>query len=182
MPACGSPALIASRRFPKMTRRYAPPSCRISSAPCVCIRSWKMVDSERRLYAGTVDRMLVGTVMLDETGAVLKSNPVADEMICEGDGLRQVNGVLRADAAAENRELQRLVKQALNGDGGKPAVVNAISITSQICSRQARSAGAKHARMRDGRRASAVRRSRFSFATPRGNPKPPARWCADCSI
>ena len=58
------------------------------------------VDSERRLYAGTVDRMLVGTVMLDETGSVLKSNPVADEMIREGDGLRLVNGALRADVSS----------------------------------------------------------------------------------
>ena len=87
----------------------------------------EVVDSERRLYAGTVDRMLVGTVMLDETGSLLKSNPVADEMIREGDGLRLVNGALRADVAAENRELQRLVRQALNG--GTPAVVNAISIS-----------------------------------------------------
>ncbi len=90
----------------------------------------ELMDSERRLYAGTVDRMLVGTVTLDETGAVLKSNPVADEMLREGDGLRIVNGALRADAAAENRELQRLVKQALSGEtGGRPAVVDAISIT-----------------------------------------------------
>jgi DNA-binding CsgD family transcriptional regulator len=87
----------------------------------------EVVDSERRLYAGTVDRMLVGTVMLDETGSVLKSNPVADEMIREGDGLRVVNGALRADVASENRELQRLVRQALNT--GTPALVNAISIT-----------------------------------------------------
>ena len=90
----------------------------------------EVMDSERRLYAGTVDRMLVGTVTLDETGAVLKSNPVAEEMLHEGDGLRLVNGVLRADLAAENRELQRLVNQALSGNtGGKAAVVDAISIT-----------------------------------------------------
>ena len=90
----------------------------------------ELMDSERRLYAGTVDRMLVGTVTLDETGAVLKSNPVADEMLREGDGLRIVNGVLRAEVATENRELQRLVKQALSGEtGGRPAVVDAISIT-----------------------------------------------------
>jgi DNA-binding CsgD family transcriptional regulator len=90
----------------------------------------ELMDSERRLYAGTVDRMLVGTVTLDETGAVLNSNPVADEMLREGDGLRLINGALRADAAAENRELQRLVKQALSGEsGGRPAVVDAISIT-----------------------------------------------------
>jgi DNA-binding CsgD family transcriptional regulator len=90
----------------------------------------ELMDSERRLYAGTVDRMLVGTVTLDENGAVLKSNPVADEMLREGDGLRVVNGALRADAAAENRELQRLIKQAMSGEtGGKAAVVDAISIT-----------------------------------------------------
>ncbi len=92
----------------------------------------ELMDSERRLYAGTVDRMLVGTVTLDETGAVLKSNPVADEMLREGDGLRLVNGAVRADAVAENRELQRLVKQALNLNGeagGRAAVVDAISIT-----------------------------------------------------
>src|SRR5579863_6780211 len=90
----------------------------------------ELIDSERRLYAGTVDRMLVGTVTLDETGAIVKSNPVADEMLREGDGLRLVNGALRADVAAENRELNRLVKQALTGEtGGRPAVVEAISIT-----------------------------------------------------
>jgi DNA-binding CsgD family transcriptional regulator len=92
----------------------------------------ELMDSERRLYAGTVDRMLVGTVTLDETGAVLKSNPVADEMLHEGDGIRLVNGAIRADLAAENRELQRLVKQALSlsGDnGGMAAVADAISIT-----------------------------------------------------
>ena len=90
----------------------------------------ELIDSERRLYAGTVDRMLVGTVTLDETGAVLKSNSVADEMLRKEGGLRLVNGVLRADAPAEDRELQRLVKQALSGEtGGKPAVVDAISIT-----------------------------------------------------
>jgi DNA-binding CsgD family transcriptional regulator len=93
----------------------------------------EVMDSERRLYAGTVDRMLVGTVTLDETGAVLNSNPVADEMIREGDGLRVVNGALRADVPAENRELQRLVRQALNTNGESggraAAVVDAISIT-----------------------------------------------------
>ena len=140
----------------------------------------EVVDSERRLYAGTVDRMLVGTVMLDETGAVLKSNPVADEMIREGDGLRLVNGALRADVAAENRELQRLVRQALNG--GTPAVVDAISITSQVCSRQVGSAGPKPAQCRFvenqapsvGRAFHSRRRAQVRSLR--------ARWCADCSI
>ena len=92
----------------------------------------EVMDSERRLYAGTVDRMLVGTVTLDETGTVLNSNPVADEMLREGDGLQLANGTLRAGLTGENRELQRLVKQALiqsRETGGKAAVVDAISIT-----------------------------------------------------
>jgi DNA-binding CsgD family transcriptional regulator len=90
----------------------------------------ELIDSERRLYAGTVDRMLVGTVILDETGAVAKSSLVADQMLREADGLRLVGSVLRADLPAENRELQRLVKQALNGQsGGRPAVIEALAIT-----------------------------------------------------
>ncbi len=90
-----------------------------------------LIDSERRLYAGTIDRMLVGTVILDETGAVMKSNAVADEMLREGDGLRLVGGVLRAENSTDNRELQRLIKRAMAGpgEGGSPAVAEAISIT-----------------------------------------------------
>ncbi len=89
----------------------------------------EQIDSERRLYAGTVDRMLVGMVLLDEAGVIVKSNPVADEMLREGDGLRIVGGALHAGLPAENRELQRLVKQALNRESGKPAVAEAIAIT-----------------------------------------------------
>ncbi len=90
-----------------------------------------LIDSERRLYAGTIDRMLVGMVILDETGAVIKSNAVADEMLRESDGLKLAGGTLRAENPADNRELQRLIKQAIIGpvDGGAPAVAEAISIT-----------------------------------------------------
>ncbi len=90
----------------------------------------EQIDSERRLYAGTVDRMLVGTLILDQSGAVIRRNRVADEMLREGDGLGIVNGALRADHPAENRELQRLIKQAMScAPGGRPAVVEAISIS-----------------------------------------------------
>ena len=92
-----------------------------------------LIDSERRLYAGTIDRMLVGTVILDETGAVVKSNAVAREMLDAADGLLLANGTLRAVHPAENRELQRLIKQAMCGpsDGASPGVAEAISITRE---------------------------------------------------
>lgn len=90
-----------------------------------------LIDSERRLYAGAIDRMLVGTVILDETGAVVKSNELGRGMLAEGDGLKLVGGALRAEHPAENRELQRLIKQAMTGpsDGAAPAVAEAISIS-----------------------------------------------------
>jgi len=90
-----------------------------------------LIDSERRLYAGTIDRMLVGTVILDQTGAILKSNAVAHEMLEEGDGLLAANNTLRAAHPVENRELQRLITQTIGGpaDGASPGVAEAISIS-----------------------------------------------------
>jgi len=90
-----------------------------------------LIDSERQLYAGTIDRMLVGTVILDETGAIVKSNAVAREMLEEGDGLVLANDTLRATNPAENRELQRLIKQTIGGpaNGASPSVAEAISIS-----------------------------------------------------
>jgi hypothetical protein len=35
------------------------------------------LESERALYAATIDRLLVGTVILDENGKVMKSNQAA---------------------------------------------------------------------------------------------------------
>ena len=73
------------------------------------------IDSERRLFATTIDRMLVGTVILDAEGAIFKTNGVADDILADDDGLRLVGGALKATYSAEDRELQRLIKQALEG-------------------------------------------------------------------
>jgi DNA-binding CsgD family transcriptional regulator len=88
------------------------------------------IESERKLYAGTVDRMLVGIIILDEAGAMMKTNSVADEMLGENDGVRVIKGAIQADYGNENRELQRLIGQALSGrTGNEPAIVKAMSIT-----------------------------------------------------
>jgi DNA-binding CsgD family transcriptional regulator len=89
-----------------------------------------LIESERKLLAGTVDRMLVATIILDETGAIMKANDVAREMIRAADGIREFNGAIQAVSGAENRELQRLIKQALNGNTARaPAIIEAMSIT-----------------------------------------------------
>ena len=88
-----------------------------------------LIESERKLLAGTVDRMLVGTLILDERGAILKTNDIAREMIRAGDSIREVSGELHTVSATENRELQRLIKQALGGNTtDAPAIIEAMSI------------------------------------------------------
>jgi DNA-binding CsgD family transcriptional regulator len=89
-----------------------------------------VAESERQLLAGTVDRMLLGTVILDEAGTVIKTNSVAHHILRENDGLRITKGLLEAVYSAENRELYRLVKLTLQGgetDGG--SLAQAMSIT-----------------------------------------------------
>jgi DNA-binding CsgD family transcriptional regulator len=88
------------------------------------------LDSERRLFAATVDRLLVGTVILDAQGAIFKTNQVADEVLAEEDGLRLGRGGLQATYPTEDKELQRLIKQALAGiSSTAQAVGQAMSIT-----------------------------------------------------
>ena len=88
------------------------------------------LDSERRLFAATVDRMLVGTVLLDEEGNVFKTNAVADEILAQEDGLRLTRKGLEATYGAEDRELQRLIRHALTGIASTAeAVGQAMSIT-----------------------------------------------------
>jgi DNA-binding CsgD family transcriptional regulator len=88
-----------------------------------------VAESERQLLAGTVDRMLLGTVILDEAGTVIKTNSVAHHILRENDGLRVAKGLLEAGYGAENRELYRLVKLTLEHTGQAGAVPQAMSIT-----------------------------------------------------
>jgi DNA-binding CsgD family transcriptional regulator len=54
---------------------------------------------------------------------VIKTNLAADEILRERDGLRVAGGTVVCDNSCENRELQRLVRQALNSPYGSPAAV-----------------------------------------------------------
>src|SRR5690606_7954672 len=89
----------------------------------------EVIETERQLYSTTMDRMWVGTVVLNEKGAVMRTNSVADAILTEKDGLRISQGGLHADFPAEDRVLQRLVKVALSSSGGVPAVPEAMTVT-----------------------------------------------------
>jgi DNA-binding CsgD family transcriptional regulator/PAS domain-containing protein len=69
-------------------------------------------ESLSDLYAQAISRLSVATIVLDETGRVLQLNPVAEEMLHTSDGLKLVGGRLEATYPSDNRELQRLVRNA----------------------------------------------------------------------
>jgi len=71
------------------------------------------LDSERQLYAATIDRLMVGTVILDENGRKLRCNSAAQRLFDEGDGLVCRQEKLCAYVSHENRALQQAVQTVL---------------------------------------------------------------------
>lgn len=103
------------------------------------VRLWshiEHIDMERRLYAGAVERMQVGTVTLDEAGAILSINAEAQAILDQHDGIRLAAGALKADYAEEQARLGRVTAAALSGTAPKgpkgpkgPKLAEAIAIT-----------------------------------------------------
>lgn len=88
------------------------------------------MESERTLYATTVDRMLLGTVVFDETGTIMRVNRAAEEILKQNDGLCISGGHLEASYGQENRHLQTLIRRALADNASSTSGIGqAISIT-----------------------------------------------------
>jgi DNA-binding CsgD family transcriptional regulator len=87
-------------------------------------------ESERKLYANTVERLMVCAILLDEHGRIMRTNEAADDLLRAGDGLRTRGGLLEAAYAIEQRELQRIVKGALLARMSQQAsVVEAMAVS-----------------------------------------------------
>src|ERR1700722_6710740 len=88
------------------------------------------IDSERTLLASAVDNLLVGIVILDEHGAIVKTNSAANDIFAENDGLSITGGAVQAADPDEKRELARLITSALAriGSSGR-ALTDATSVT-----------------------------------------------------
>lgn len=87
------------------------------------------METEMTLYANVMSSMLVGSVILDGSGALLRANSIAQAILAERDGLSIGIGGLSAEYRGEHKELQRLIRQTLELPPGKLAVAEAISIT-----------------------------------------------------
>ena len=87
------------------------------------------LQSVSKLYAQTVDRMMVGTIILDEHGRILQANQVAEDLLQTGDGLKNSGGRLEAAFSPENNQLQRMIKEAISlSTDAQPAIIEALSI------------------------------------------------------
>ncbi|MNQ08793.1 hypothetical protein D3C85_215930 [compost metagenome] len=85
------------------------------------------VESACRLYVGTLERMGIGSILLDEDGGICRINRAAEEILAEGDSLQLHNGMLEAVAPRDDRRLWRLIKQAAAGRNGT-GLVEAIAL------------------------------------------------------
>ncbi|WDD92186.1 helix-turn-helix transcriptional regulator [Burkholderia sp. FERM BP-3421] len=88
------------------------------------------VEVERSIYANAINRMQIGTITLDENGAIIDMNSVAHEIVKQHNGLTLARGTIEATDAQENRTLQRLIRHAVLGHHGTAAaIVEAMPIT-----------------------------------------------------
>lgn len=91
---------------------------------------------ERQLFAGTIERMQVGTVMLDEKGNVLSLNAHAQAILNEQDGISLVGKTLKVGYTEEQQALKALIASALattrgevDAKGAHPTQAEAVAIT-----------------------------------------------------
>lgn len=88
------------------------------------------LEAERSLYSETLSRMDVATIFLDQSGRVLRTNAVAEQLLQAADGLSCLRGRLRAAAPAEQLRLQQLIAAALSPAAQPmPRLAEAMSIT-----------------------------------------------------
>ncbi|MGU7775020.1 helix-turn-helix transcriptional regulator [Burkholderia sp. MR1-5-21] len=73
-----------------------------------------VVDAERALYAGTIDRLDVGTAILDDEGRVMKRNRIAERLFDRQDGLCVRQDRLHASCPLDERRLQKAIQAALD--------------------------------------------------------------------
>ena len=87
------------------------------------------LESSQRLLAGTVDKLAVGSILLDTRGEVMFANDMARRLLEDGHGLGVVRQRLVADNARDNAAIQQLIQKALKArPGDAPTLVEAMSV------------------------------------------------------
>lgn len=71
------------------------------------------IETERAFYESTIDKLQIGTILLDDKAGVLRMNRTAEQLLDEVDSLNIVNGRLQLSASDDNRRLRQLVDEVL---------------------------------------------------------------------
>ena len=74
-------------------------------------------ESERQLYEEALNRLHVGTIVLDETARLFRANSTAQAILNRSDGLRLVDGQLQGCSPLDSRELRRLLAESQERPG-----------------------------------------------------------------
>jgi len=87
------------------------------------------IESERTLFAGAMTQLALATIILDEKGDILQTNPIADELLVQLDGLRIIDGKLSINRSADNLRLRELVADATAAQRqGQSSIAQAMSV------------------------------------------------------
>ena len=85
--------------------------------------------SERTLYAGTLNQMAVGTIILDGHGKILDKDRIADQLLKQADGVASVGGMLSLNDRAASVRLQETVRRIAESERkGERSLVEAIRV------------------------------------------------------
>lgn len=87
------------------------------------------VESERAIYAGVVEQLSVGSILLDEQGGILNCNDLAASLLEQKDGIARVKDSLQLARSEQTAELQKMIADVLDKQQqGLPAAVHAMRI------------------------------------------------------
>lgn len=87
------------------------------------------IESERALYAGAVEQLSVGSIILDEKSRLLNCNEMASRLLEQKDGIYCVNDKLQLNSQERTTELHALIAEVLDTQSaGQPAVVQALRV------------------------------------------------------
>lgn len=89
---------------------------------------------ERKIYSTAIEKLAVGVIILNRSGAILSMNATADMILGEGDGIARSNGRILLSDRADARQLDSLIAAVGNENADAD-----ISVTLRI--ERSRSAG-----------------------------------------
>lgn len=91
------------------------------------------IESERNVLANVMDKLAVGTILLDEQGRVIKANSIATRLLEGQQGLYLQDHLLLAGDPGVNRQLQQIIADSLTAlkNPAQASIIKALSVPRQ---------------------------------------------------